>query len=169
MMSRVSYKRLFINFFTCRKDKKTTTVANVDLNRYLGKWYEIARYTQWFERGLSYVTAEYSLSPKNKYIRVTNSGVAKGVIKKAFGKAYVVPYSGNSKLRVQFFWPFKGDYWIIDLDENYQWAVVSDLSKTSLWILSRTAHLDIAIYQMLLDRLKKRGFDLNKLDKIDQQ
>ncbi|MBC7695664.1 MAG: lipocalin family protein [Burkholderiales bacterium] len=84
------------------------------------------------------------------------------------GKAFVVKDSGNAKLKVQFFWPFKAPYWIIDLADDYSYSVVSHPSKKYLWILSRTLHMDEAVYQKLLSRLKEMGFDLSKLQTTNQ-
>jgi apolipoprotein D and lipocalin family protein len=79
------------------------------------------------------------------------------------GKAFVVENSGNAKLEVQFFWPFKGKYWIIDLDSNYTYAVVGHPNREYLWILSRTPQMDQAVYDGILERVKAKGFDLAKL------
>lgn len=84
------------------------------------------------------------------------------------GKAFVEKNSGNAKLKVQFFWPFKGNYWIIDLAGDYSYAVVSDPTKKYLWILSRTSKMDEAIYQSILSKLVLKGFDLTKLQKTVQ-
>jgi apolipoprotein D and lipocalin family protein len=81
----------------------------------------------------------------------------------------VVGNSGNAKLKVQFFWPFKGNYWIIDLADDYSWAIVSDPNRKTLWILSRTQKMDNALYNSLLDKLVKRGFDKGKIVKMVQQ
>ena len=84
------------------------------------------------------------------------------------GKAFVVENTGNAKLKVQFFWPFKGDYWIIDLADDYSYAVVSNPSKKYLWILSRTSKMDAAVYQQIIARLKEKGFDLTNLKMTEQ-
>jgi apolipoprotein D and lipocalin family protein len=142
------------------------TVTRVDLNRYAGKWYEIAAYPQWFEKGCSNVTATYTV--KEKHVEVLNACIKNNKPKSIKGKAFVVKNSGNAKLKVQFFFPFKGDYWIIDLAEDYSWAVVSDRKRKTLWILSRTAQLDESTYNSITTSLAKNGFDLNKLKKTDQ-
>ena len=103
-------------------------VAQVDLKRYLGKWFEIASYPAWFQRGCTASTAEYSLLDDGK-IRVVNRCRKKsldGPLKTSTGKAVVVDTATNAKLKVWFFWPFKGNYWIIDLDPDYRWAVVGE-------------------------------------------
>ena len=83
------------------------------------------------------------------------------------GKAFVEEGSGNAKLKVQFFWPFKAKYWIIDLASDYSYAVVSHPNKKYLWVLSRTAKMDGAVYQQIISRLKSKGFDLSKLQKTN--
>jgi apolipoprotein D and lipocalin family protein len=146
------------------------TVPNVDLNKYSGKWYEIASYPQRFQKGCHCTTAEYTLSDKG-YIIVENRCNRDSVNGKQFyikGKAFVENNSGNAKLRVQFFWPFKGKYWIIDLAADYSYAVVSHPNKKYLWILSRTSKMDDAVYQQIISRLKSKGFDLSKI-KITEQ
>jgi apolipoprotein D and lipocalin family protein len=146
------------------------TVPEVDLARYMGKWYEIAAFPQRFEKGCHCTTAEYEMTAKG-YVRVLNScrkGGAQGKLKVARGKAFVVAGSGNAKLRVQFFWPFRGDYWIIDLAPDYSYAVVGERSREYLWILARTPRLDEALYQEILARVKDLGFDVGRLVRTDQ-
>jgi len=140
-------------------------VGKVDLNRYLGKWYEIARYPAWFQKGCVHATAEYSLLDDGK-IQVVNrcyKDNREGALKESKGKAEVVDTTTNAKLKVWFFWPFKGNYWIIDLSPDYQWAVVGEPSRKYLWILSRTPVLDDAVYQDILARLPGKGYDPDKL------
>ena len=141
------------------------TVASVDLERYLGKWYEIASYPAWFQKGCTAATAEYALLPDGR-IRVVNrcrKGGPEGPIKKAEGKAEVVDTNTNAKLKVWFFWPFKGNYWIIDMDDNYQWVVVGEPSRKYLWILSRTPTMEKAVYRDITARLPQKGYDPEKL------
>lgn len=146
------------------------TVPQVDLARYMGTWYEIAAFPQRFEKGCHCTTAEYQMTDKG-YVRVINScrkGSPQGKIKVARGKAFIVKGSGNAKLRVQFFWPFRGDYWIIDLAEDYSYAVVGERSREYLWILARTPRMDDALYQEILARAKNKGFDISRLRRTDQ-
>ncbi len=141
------------------------TVNFVDLNKYLGKWYEIAAFPQRFERNCFCSTAEYSLSDKG-YIIVENrcnKGSCSGKESYIKGKAFIEKNSGNSKLKVQFFWPFKAKYWIIDLAEDYSYAVVSHPNRKYLWILCRNPTMDPKVYAEILERLKLNGFDLSKL------
>ena len=142
------------------------TVSFVDLKRYAGKWYEIAAYPQRFQKGCHCTTAEYTLSADGEYVVVENrcnkdsvNGKPSGIK----GKAFVDKNSGNAKLKVQFFWPFKGKYWIIDLADDYRYAVVSHPNRKYLWILSRTPQMNAADYQGIIERLKAKGFDLSKL------
>jgi len=141
------------------------TVPKVDLKKYSGKWYEIASYPQRFEKGCYCTTAEYTISEKG-YVIVENScnkDSVNGRLSSIKGKAFVEENSGNAKLKVQFFWPFKGKYWIIDLAEDYSYAVVSHPNKKYLWILSRTPKMDDTVYQKIISRLNEKGFDLTKI------
>jgi apolipoprotein D and lipocalin family protein len=153
------------------KDKPAlTVVAPVDLERYLGKWYEIASYPAWFQKGCTGSTAEYSLLPDGK-IQVVNrcrKDNLDGRLKESKGKAEVIDTATNAKLKVWFFWPFKGNYWIIDLNSDYQWAVVGEPSRKYLWILSRTPTMDEAVYQGILGRLPQKGYDPARLRKTAQ-
>ncbi len=146
------------------------TVPKVDLHKYAGKWYEIASYPQWFQKNCYCTTAEYTISEKG-YVIVENRCNRGGLNgKKSYirGKAFVQKNAGNAKLKVQFFWPFKGDYWIIDLADDYSYAVVSNPDKKYLWILSRTQKMNDGVYQEILSRLKSKGYDLSKLKKTTQ-
>lgn len=146
------------------------TVPSVDLNKYAGKWYEIASYPQIFQKGCHCTTAEYTLSDKG-YVIVENRCNKDSVNGKQSyikGKAFVEEGSGNAKLKVQFFWPFRAKYWIIDLADDYSYAVVSHPNKKYLWILSRSPKMEEAVYLEILSRLKAKGFDLSKLQKTVQ-
>ncbi len=146
------------------------TVAYVDLKKYAGKWYEIASFPQSFQKGCHCTTAEYTLSNKG-YVIVENrcnKGSVKGKESYIKGKAFVKENTGNAKLKVQFYWPFKAKYWIIDLAEDYSYAVVSHPNKKYLWILSRTPKMDKTIYNNMVSRIKEKGLDISKL-KITEQ
>ena len=141
------------------------TVPQVDLNKYSGKWYEIASYPQTFQKGCHCTTAEYTLSEKG-YVIVENRCNRDSLTGKQSyikGKAFVDKNSGNAKLKVQFFWPFKGKYWIIELADDYSYTVVSHPNRKYLWILSRTPKMEETTYQHIISKLKQNGFDLNKL------
>jgi len=146
------------------------TVPTVDLDRYLGTWYEIASYPAWFQKDCTGVTAEYSRRDDG-LIRVVNSCRKKtldGKIKTSTGRAKIVDPDSNAKLKVSFFGPFWGQYWIIDLDESYQWAVVGVPDRKYLWILSRTPQMDETIYAGIIDRLVDQGYDPSRLNKTLQ-
>ncbi|MBX2974877.1 MAG: lipocalin family protein [Ignavibacteriaceae bacterium] len=159
-------------FIGCSSSKypPLQTVESVDLKKYVGKWYEIASFPQSFQKGCNCTTAEYFLTDKD-YIRVLNScnrGSSKGKLDQAEGKAFVIEGSNNSKLKVQFFWPFKGDYWIIELADDYSYAVVGHPGREYLWILSRTPQMEESTYQMLLQRISAKQFDISKLNRTNQ-
>jgi apolipoprotein D and lipocalin family protein len=162
----------FISFFFLRTGKAQSlqTVPYVDLKRYAGKWFEIASYPQRFQKGCHCTTAEYTLSEKG-YVVVKNrcrKGSVTGKESSIKGKAFVVKNSGNARLKVQFFWPFKGDYWIIDLANDYHYAVVSSPGMNYLWILSRTPKMEEPEFAAITARLKEKGFDLSKLQRTVQ-
>ena len=139
-------------------------VAQVDLQRYLGKWYEIAHLPFRFENDCTDITATYSLSKDGK-ISVLNECLKDGKLKQAKGKAKVVDKSTGAKLKVTFFWPFSADYWIIDLGKNYDYAVVGTPNRKYLWILNRTPQMDDSLFAQLVESAKSKGFDVNKLIK----
>lgn len=146
------------------------TVPSVDVNKYMGKWYEIACFPLRFQKGCYCTTAEYTLSEKG-YVIVENrcnKDSIQGKQSYIKGKAFVENNSGNAKLKVQFFWPLKAKYWIIDLADDYSYAVVSHPNKRYLWILSRTPKMDDAVYKQIISRLKEKRFDLSKLQLTQQ-
>lgn len=147
------------------------TVPFVNLRRYVGTWFEIASFPQSFQRGCFCTTATYSLSEKGFVIvenRCNRNGI-NGEESYVKGKAFIEKNSGNAKLKVQFFWPFRGKYWIIDLDKEYNYAVVSHPNKKYLWILSRSPEMDVQTYQEILSKLASKGFDLSLLKKTTQK
>ncbi|MBI1265288.1 MAG: hypothetical protein GC187_11205 [Alphaproteobacteria bacterium] len=142
-----------------------TTVDAVDLERYLGLWYEIARYDSRFERGCDGVTAQYAMR-EDGLISVVNTCFRDGLdgpAETADGRARVVEGSNGAKLEVSFFGPFWGDYWVIELDEDYDWSVVSEPEGRYLWILSRTPQMDPNVLDARLERLEAQGFDTSAL------
>lgn len=160
---------LFIShllIYTYSMSQNPPTVAHaIDLQKYSGKWYEIASYPMSFQKDCYCVTADYTLTEKG-YVKVFNScrkGSVTGKVKSITGKAFPVEGTNNVKLKVQFFWPFKADYWLIDIAEDYSWAVVSGPSRKYLWILSRTPELQKETWKFITDRLRANGFDINKL------
>ncbi len=144
-------------------------VDSVDLSRYAGRWYEIARYPNGFERGCAGVTADYTLRDDGR-VRVVNTcfeGSLDGPMRTISGTARAVDDTG-AKLKVTFFWPFEGDYWILELDEEYEYALVGEPSRTFLWILSRTPTLDEAVYDELTAKLPALGYDADRLERVTQ-
>ena len=145
--------------------EKVSPVQDFELERYLGKWYEIARLDHSFERGLSQVTAEYSLRDDGG-VTVLNRGYSmqKGEWKNATGKAYFVENPQTGYLKVSFFGPFYGSYIIFELDQaGYQYAFVSGPNNSYLWLLARTPRLDQEIIDRFVSLSKEAGFETSDL------
>ena len=142
-------------------------VPKVEIERYLGKWYEIAHLPARFQEGCDYTTATYSLL-KDGSILVLNECIKNGKYKKAKGKAKVVDKTTGAKLKVTFFWPFYGDYWIIKLGQDYDYAVVGTPDRNYLWILSRAPHLEDLFFSELIEFVKALGFNMSNLIKTTQ-
>ncbi len=141
------------------------TVAQVDLQRYLGTWYEIASFMESYEKDCFGTYAVYTLRPDGN-IDVLNSchkGSLTGDVKTAHGEARVVDEQTHAKLKVNFFGPFWGDYWVLELGDNYEYAVVGHPSRDHLWILSRTPRMEAQRYADILQRLKAAGYETEKL------
>ncbi len=154
----------------CASRPPLKTVERLDLERYTGRWYEIARYPNSFQRRCTGgVTADYTAQADGS-IRVVNrcaTADGKGLV--AEGRATVVPGSGDAKLRVTFFWPFAGDYWVIGLDErNYQWALIGDPSRKFLWILARQPEIPELTYDKIVAEAVAKGYDATRLVRTDQ-
>jgi apolipoprotein D and lipocalin family protein len=133
--------------------------------RYVGAWYEIASFPQSFQRGCTATTAAYTLRPDGD-IDVLNRcrlGSVDGKEKTALGRARVTDHTTNAKLEVSFFRPFWGDYWIIDLAEDYSYAVVGHPGRDYLWILSRTPTMTEPTYQAIVVRLQGLGYETSRL------
>jgi apolipoprotein D and lipocalin family protein len=146
------------------------TVKHVDLSRYVGTWYDIASFPQRFQKGCTNTTATYTLR-KDGEIDVFNrcrQGSLQGEEDSATGRARVVDRATNAKLEVSFFRPFWGDYWIIDLGSDYDYAVVGHPGRDYLWILSRTPSMDAEVYAGIIERLKKQGYQVERLQKTLQ-
>ncbi|MBP7865194.1 MAG: lipocalin family protein [Acidobacteria bacterium] len=140
-------------------------VTGFKLDRYLGKWYEVARLDHSFERGLSRVTADYSLRPDGG-VKVLNRGynAGKGKWKEAEGKAFPLESPETGRFKVSFFGPFYASYNIIDLDaDNYAWALVCGPKRNYLWILSRTPSLERAVRDRLVEKARAWGFPVDQL------
>jgi len=146
------------------------TVSHVDLERYMGAWYEIARYPNSFQKGCVGSKATYTLLDDGK-VSVLNECYDKsfsGKLRSAKGKAWVIDKKTNAKLKVSFFWPFAGDYWIIDLDDDYSYAVVGHPRRKYLWILSRTKEMDEDVYEAIVSRLRDKHYEVSGLIKTLQ-
>jgi apolipoprotein D and lipocalin family protein len=145
------------------------TVAHLDLNRYVGKWYEIARYPNRYEKKCAgEVTAEYSIEPSGN-IGVTNSCMmSDGKPEVSRGWAKIEDRNSNAKFAVTFFWPFYWKYWVIDLDPNYEYAVVGEPSREYLWILSRNPKMPDEVYNAIVARLHSQEYDSAKLVRTAQ-
>lgn len=145
------------------------SVPHVDLNRYLGRWYEIAKYPNRFENKCDRnITATYSLRPDGKVSVVNACTTREGKLTQANGWAKVADPKTGSRLKVTFFWPFFGDYWIIELGANYEYAVVGEPGRKYLWILSRTPRLDDKLYAEIVGRLAAKGYDASRLERVKQ-
>ncbi len=150
------------------------TVPAVDLARYTGTWHEIARYPNRFEDGSGLdcvdVTATYTARPDGR-VGVVNrclNAADNLAPREANGSAYAVEGANNSKLRVSFFWPFYGDYWVLGLDEAYGWAVVGDPARDYLWVLARGPSLPAPAYEAALASARAQGFDTSRLKRVAQ-
>jgi apolipoprotein D and lipocalin family protein len=171
----LSFPLILILFFGCSNSKEMSTeaippVKSLDLQRFLGTWYEVARLPHSFENGLDKVTAHYSLRGDGK-IDVLNKGfdTAKGEWKEAHGKARWKDSDPAGSLEVSFFWIFYADYKVIELDTvNYSYAMITSSSKKYLWILSRTPQLDDAIYHSLIHKAGEWGFNISAIYKVPQ-
>ena len=141
------------------------TVPSVDLKRYLGTWHEIARYPNSFQKRCYRSTATYSLRDDGdiKVVNACRKDRPDGEEKSIEGKAWVVDKATNAKLKVRFFWPFSGKYWIIDLGKDYEYAVVGEPGRGYLWILSRTPTMDDKVFEGIAGRLRLNGYDPSKL------
>lgn len=148
-----------------------TPVGNFQLERYLGKWYEIARLDHSFERGLSDVSAQYRWQADGS-VEVINRGYSaeQGAWREAVGKALPIGEATQGSLKVSFFGPFYGGYHVVALDErDYRWSLVVGPSREYLWILSRERTLPPDVRQQLLARARELGFDTSRLIRVGQQ
>lgn len=139
----------------------------VELQRYLGRWFEIARYEQSFQKGCEGVTADYSLRSDGS-IDVVNRCRREGKLSDAKGRAKIVDPSSNAKLKVSFFGPFYGDYWVLDRADDYSWSIVGEPSGRYLWILARSATPPEAKVQELIGKARSMGYDTSMLLRTKQ-
>lgn len=148
---------------SCQNDIDNATVARLDVNRFMGVWYEIARYNHRFEEGMTHVTADYTLLPDGK-IKVVNQGIKDGELKEIEGKAkQPEPEKYPGHLQVSFFLWFYSDYDILYLDDDYRYAIIGGDTDKYLWILSRTPQIPASELDKLLNIIKQRGYDTSKL------
>jgi len=159
-----------ITLLWSKSDAALAVVPHVDLTRYQGKWYEIARLPTRFQRDCaSDVTAQYTLQDDGKIEVLNACREANGKLKRAKGIARLRDKQGpNSKLKVRFFFFFSGDYWILDLDKGYKWVLVGTPNRRYLWILSRTPELNPRIYNQLIAKARELGFDVDRVIRTKQ-
>jgi apolipoprotein D and lipocalin family protein len=156
-------------FGSAYSQEKPLVVSTVDINKYSGTWYEIARLPNSFERKLKCITATYTVRPDGK-ISVLNKGHYISEPEKestANGVAWIPDKNVPAKLKVQFFWPFSGNYWIIYLEKDYKYVLVGDPSFKYLWILCRENKMDEVTYRMLLNKAVENGFDIKPIIKVE--
>jgi lipocalin len=159
-----------ILFSSAQSEKIPSVVSKVDLNRYMGMWYEIARLPNYFERKLKCTSANYTLRDDGR-ITVLNKGnyltdPQKSTSSK--GVAWIPDKNSPAKLKVQFFWPFSGDYWIMELDKEYRYVLVGDPATRYLWILAREKKMDDTTYNMLLKKAIDNGYDVKSIIRVEQ-
>ena len=153
-----------------RVEPPLQVVSRVDINKYLGRWYEIGRYPNWFQENCYSVTADYELS-SDGFIKVINrckDRELNGEMREAVGIAHIADSNTNAKLKVTFFWPFYGNYWIVNLGDDYEYAVVSEPKRQYLWILSRKPTMGKLKYSKLVESLAKRNSDIGLLNVTPQ-
>lgn len=157
--------------FGCGSKAPLGVVESVDLDRYQGHWYEIARYPNRFEKNIVAATATYSRN-EDGTIRVVNRGRKGGLdgpATEVVGKAWVIDTTTNAKLKVRFFWPFTGNYWVLDLAPDYSHVVVGEPSRKYLWILARRPTMEESTYQEILAKLPAMGYDPARLERPPQR
>jgi apolipoprotein D and lipocalin family protein len=159
---------LFSN--SSQSQKAPSVVSEVDLNRYKGMWYEIARLPNFFERKLKCTSATYTLRDDGR-ITVLNKGnylTDPNKSTSSQGVAWIPDKNSPAKLKVQFFWPFSGDYWILELDKEYKYVLVGDPGHKYLWILARDKKMDEMTYNMLLSKAVENGYDVKTIIRVEQ-
>lgn len=167
-MKRINFIAIIISLFaSCTTLQKVNneTIDSLDLNRFLGEWYEIARFDHCFESGMENNKAVYTMG-ENGIVSVKNSGVKNGNLKEVSGIAKTTDNPGL--LRVSFFKPFYADYRVLYLDADYQYALIGSASSDYLWILSRTPQLEDSVKEILLSEAVSRGYDINNFIWVKQ-
>lgn len=139
----------------------------VDVSRYIGRWYEQYRYEASFQKDMEGVNANYSLNDDGT-LKVVNRGLRKGKWKESTGKAKIVDAATNAKLRVSFFGPFFGNYWVLDHGDDYEWSIVGEPSGRYLWVLTRDARPSAELLSSLESRVKALGYDWSLVRRTQQ-
>lgn len=143
--------------------QSVSSVSEVDLARYAGKWYEIAAFPMFFQRNcIADTTAEYTAKDDGE-LSVINRCRTDNGFDQAVGRAWVPVANRTAELKVSFFWPFSSDYWIIGLEKNYRWAIVGNPNRKYLWLLSRTPKLPQGEIDQALQAARNAGYDLSPL------
>lgn len=145
------------------KKEPLLTTASVNIKRYMGKWYEIASFPTTFQRGCQCTMAEYTYNAEGSYVEVVNKCKQGKKWQQIKGKAYTIEDSNNTKFKIQFFSFFTGDYWVLDLADNYSYALVGTPSRNYLWVLSRTTTLPYETYVCIVEHAASLGFDTDRL------
>ena len=140
----------------------------VEIQRYLGRWFEIARYEQGFQRGCEGVTADYSLRPDGSVSVLNRCRRPDGRMTEARGRARIADEASNAKLRVSFFGPFSGDYWVLDHADDYSWSIVGEGSGRYLWLLAREPTPGDPEVAALIERARAMGYDTSMLRRTRQ-
>jgi apolipoprotein D and lipocalin family protein len=170
MMKKILFLFLANTIFYCLYSQKVpAVVSSVDLTRYQGTWYEIARLPNFFERKLKCITATYTLREDGK-ITVLNKGINISSPYKpssSEGVAWVPDKTSPAKLKVQFFWPFSGDYWIMYLDPDYRFVLVGDPTRKYLWLLCRENKMEEMTYEMLIRKAIDNGYDVAGIIRVE--
>lgn len=168
MITKLKYLILITMFLGACNKKELSTVSNFELDQYLGTWYEVARLPNSFEKDLKCVTATYSLRDNGK-INVFNKGFnqKKQKWEDITGYAKVPDDQKPAEIKVTFFWPFAGDYYVIDIDKDYQTALVGAPNRKYLWLLSRKPNIPSERLEELKKIALDKGFDTNKLEMIE--
>jgi apolipoprotein D and lipocalin family protein len=166
MTARIALALLaFVTLACAHRGAPPRTAPSVDLERYLGTWYEIASFPNWFQRDCVATQATYSKRDDGE-VGVANACREKtldGEWKRIEGVAWPVVSGDFTKLKVQFFWPLRGDYWVLALDPDYRWALVGHPNRDYLWVLSRTRSLDERRYAEIVALAQAQGYDVAKL------
>ncbi|MHC4810054.1 MAG: lipocalin family protein [Planctomycetota bacterium] len=151
-------------------ERRPRAVSSIDLERYMGRWYEVARYPNSYQKGTVGVIAHYRLKSNGRIVleNTARKKSLEGKEKSGSGRGVVVKGSGGAKWDVTFIRPFTADYWIIELDPEYRWAVVGQPSRKNLWILSRTPALEESVEKTIREKLETHGYDPARLESTPQ-